>query len=117
MAEVTFAVRVGDGEYVPIGTDDNAPYRVFYDASQLQGDEDADALTFRAIVNDLSGHLAADQVVDVGVEFPEPAGPGDALRGRSTTTGPPATTAITPPATPTTSGACTCGATASTPPR
>ena len=28
LAEVTFAVRVGDGEYVPIGTDDNAPYRV-----------------------------------------------------------------------------------------
>jgi glycosidase len=73
-AEVTFAVRVGDGEYEPIGTDDNAPYRVFYDASDLRGQEDA-RLTFRAIVNDLSGHLAADQVVDVGVEFAEPSGP------------------------------------------
>ena len=79
MAEVTFAVREGDGDYVPIGTDDNAPYRVFYDASDLRGNEDT-TLSFRAIVNDLSGHLAADQVVDVGVEFAEPSGPGDAVR-------------------------------------
>ena len=73
-AEVTFAVREGDGDYVPIGTDDNAPYRVFYDASHLRGHEDT-RLSFRAIVNDLSGHLAADEVVNVGVEFPEPAAP------------------------------------------
>jgi len=73
-AEVTFAVRVGDGDYVPIGTDDNAPYRIFYDASRLRGQEDT-PLSFRAIVNDLSGHLAADEVVNVGVEFAEPGGP------------------------------------------
>ena len=72
LAEVTFAVRVGNGEYEPIGTDDNAPYRVFYDASHLQG-EPPTTLSFRAIVNDLSGHLAADEVVGVGVEFVEPA--------------------------------------------
>jgi glycosidase len=76
MAEVTFAVREGNGEYVPIGTDDNAPYRVFYDASHLRGDEDT-PLSFRAIVNDLSGHLAADEVVDIGVEFPEPTAPAN----------------------------------------
>ncbi len=74
MAEVTFAVREGDGEYVPIGTDDNAPYRVFYDASHLRGEEDT-TLSFRAIVNDLSGHLAADEVANVGVEFPAPQAP------------------------------------------
>jgi glycosidase len=73
-AEVTFAVRVGEGEYVPIGTDDNAPYRVFYDASHLRGQEET-TLDFRAIVNDLSGHLAADEVVNVGVEFAEPTAP------------------------------------------
>src|ERR687898_797057 len=73
-AEVTFAVREGDGDYVPVGTDDSPPYRVFYDASHLRGHEDT-RLSFRAIVNDLSGHLAADEVVDVGVEFPEPAAP------------------------------------------
>jgi hypothetical protein len=33
LAEVTFAAKVGDGPYVPIGTDDNPPYRVFWDAS------------------------------------------------------------------------------------
>ena len=74
-AEVTFAVREGSGDYVPIGTDDNPPYRVFYDASHLRGSEDT-RLSFRAIVNDLSGHLAADEVADVGVEFAEPAAPG-----------------------------------------
>ena len=74
-AEVTFAVREGDGDYVPIGTDDNAPYRVFYDASHLRGHRGT-RLSFRAIVNDLSGHLAADEVVNVGVEFAEPAPPG-----------------------------------------
>jgi glycosidase len=73
-AEVTFAVREGDGDYLPVGTDDSPPYRVFYDASHLRGHEDT-RLSFRAIVNDLSGHLAADEVVDVGVEFPEPAAP------------------------------------------
>jgi glycosidase len=71
-AEVTFAVREGSGDYVPIGADDNAPYRVFYDASDVP--EDA-RLSFRAIVNDLSGHLAADEVVNVGVEMAEPTGP------------------------------------------
>ncbi len=76
-AEVTFAVREGDGDYVPIGTDDNPPYRVFYDASHLRGQEGA-RLSFRAIVNDLSGHLASDEVTDVGVEFPEPPVPGSA---------------------------------------
>ena len=74
LAEVTFAVRIGDGEYEPIGTDDNPPYRVFYDASHLEGGPDT-PLSFRAIVNDLSGHLAADEVVNVGAEFPEPGGP------------------------------------------
>ncbi len=74
MAEVTFAVRVGDGDYEPIGTDDNAPYRVFYDAGHLEGTEGV-PLSFRAIVNDLSGNLAAAEVVNVKVEFPEPTGP------------------------------------------
>jgi glycosidase len=74
MAEVTFAVREGDGDYVPIGTDDNAPYRVFYDASHLRGHEDTQ-LSFRAIVNDLNGHLAADEVLGVGVEFRERTAP------------------------------------------
>ena len=47
LAEVTFAVREGDGDYVPIGTDDNAPYRVFFDAGDVPEDT---TLSFRAIV-------------------------------------------------------------------
>ena len=78
-AEVTFAVRVGDGEWTPIGTDDNAPYRVFYDATALR-DTPETPLAFRAIVNDVNGHLAADQVSNVAVEFPSPTGP--AIRRR-----------------------------------
>jgi len=74
MAEVTFAVKEGNGAWVPIGTDDNAPYRVYYDAGHLRGHEDT-PLAFRAIVNDLSGHIASAQVVDVGVEFPVKTGP------------------------------------------
>ena len=72
-AEVTFAVRVGAGEWTPIGTDDNAPYRVFYDASALR--DAPQPLTFRAIVNDLNGHLDADQVGNITADFPEPGGP------------------------------------------
>jgi glycosidase len=83
-AEVTFAVREGDGDWTPIGTDDNPPYRVFYDASHLRGPDgrsDGTRLSFRAIVNDMSGHLAADQVEDVGVDFARPpeAVPGHAV--------------------------------------
>ncbi len=36
-AEVTFAVKVNDGAYTPIGTDNNPPYRIFYDVSTLAG--------------------------------------------------------------------------------
>ncbi|NOK63758.1 MAG: pullulanase-type alpha-1,6-glucosidase [Chloroflexi bacterium AL-W] len=59
-AEVTFAVRVGDAEeYTVIGTDNNAPYRVFYDASDL---DTGTPLAFKAIVNDLSGNLNSTMV-------------------------------------------------------
>jgi len=53
-AEVTFAVKIGTGNYKVIGVDNNVPYRVFYDASALSK---GTRLTFKAIVNDLSGHL------------------------------------------------------------
>jgi hypothetical protein len=49
---VTFAVKVGDDpDWTVIGTDDNAPYRVFFDTSDLPA---GTPLTFRAIANDLS---------------------------------------------------------------
>ena len=53
-AEVSFAVKVGDGKFQPTGTDDNAPYRVFHDAGDL---EPGTPLTIRTVVNDLNGHL------------------------------------------------------------
>ena len=59
-AEVTFAVKVGDEEeYTVVGTDNNAPYRVFYDASDL---DVGTPLTFKAIANDLSGNLNSTMV-------------------------------------------------------
>jgi hypothetical protein len=53
-AEVSFAVKVGDGRFRPAGTDDSAPYRVFYDVGDI---EPGTTLTIKAVVNDLNGHL------------------------------------------------------------
>ena len=70
-AEVTFAVSVNGGDYSPIGTDDNPPYRVFYPVTDLPGGA---TVSFKAIVDDLSGNLNADKVTDIVpvVETPEP---------------------------------------------
>ncbi len=51
-AEVNFAVSVDGGAYEYLGTDGNAPYRIFYDVS---GYAPGTVLTFQAIVNDLNG--------------------------------------------------------------
>ena len=67
-AEITFAVSVAGGEYQVIGTDDNAPYRIFFDASALST---GTSLTFKAIVKDLAGNLNAAKV-SVTVGSPEP---------------------------------------------
>ncbi|MCB9157682.1 MAG: pullulanase-type alpha-1,6-glucosidase [Caldilineaceae bacterium] len=64
LAEVTFAVRVNGGDYARIGVDDNAPYRVFYDASGL---ESGAKLDFAAVVSDLNGHLNYAEVTDIQV--------------------------------------------------
>ncbi len=70
-AEVTFAASVNGGDYNPIGTDDNPPYRVFYPVTDLP---DGATVSFKAIVDDLSGNLNADKVTDIVpvVETPEP---------------------------------------------
>jgi pullulanase-type alpha-1,6-glucosidase len=73
-AEVTFAVSVDGAAYTPIGTDDNAPYRVFYDATGLEGVP----LSFKAIVNDLNGHVASATVANVVATVEEPPPPGAA---------------------------------------
>jgi hypothetical protein len=67
--EVTFAVKAGDGPYRIVGTDNNPPYRVFY---RLPDSPEDTRFTFKAVVNDLSGHLNAAMVENVGVTFEEP---------------------------------------------
>jgi hypothetical protein len=69
LVEVTFAVSVDGGAYEPIGTDDNPPYRVFHDVSSV---EPGAALEFKAIANDLSGHISSDKVAAVVASEPAP---------------------------------------------
>ncbi len=71
LAEVTFAVKVGGGDWEVIGVDTNAPYRVFYDVSALAV---GTGVTFRAIANDLNGHLMSATVsAVVGEAAPPPS--------------------------------------------
>ena len=56
-AQVTFAYRpVGVQEWSVLGTDDNAPYRVFHDVTGLP---DGTLLEYRAILQDHSGNVSA----------------------------------------------------------
>ncbi|MCO8271678.1 alpha-amylase family glycosyl hydrolase [Actinoplanes sp. TRM 88003] len=52
-AEVTFYARTGRGAWTPIGTDDNAPYRVFHDVSGLRA---GTTVEYKAVVLDNAGH-------------------------------------------------------------
>ena len=70
--EVTFAASVNGGDFEPIGTDDNAPYRIFYDVTGLP---DGATVSFKAIVDDLNGNLNADKVTDVLPVVQEPQPP------------------------------------------
>ncbi|MEJ2558697.1 MAG: alpha-amylase family glycosyl hydrolase, partial [Anaerolineae bacterium] len=74
-AEVTFAVSVDGGAYVPIGTDDNPPYRVFYDVTSLPAGA---SVSFKAIVDDLSEHLNSAKVTGILPVIQEPAPPPEA---------------------------------------
>ena len=69
-AEVTFAVSVDGGPYQVLGTDNNPPYRVFYEAFATP--EDA-KLSFAAVVDDLSGHYSSATVGGVGVSREQPS--------------------------------------------
>jgi|GEM_PF-52753 len=74
-AEVTFAVSVDGGAYVPIGTDDNPPYRVFYPVDALPA---GTSLSFKAIVDDLSGHINSAKVTGIQPVIQEPEPPPEA---------------------------------------
>ena len=72
-AQVTFAVRpVGTSSWRVLGTDDNAPYRVFDDVSGLAK---GTLLEYRAITKDSSGNVSAASSYGV-VGDPAPAGGG-----------------------------------------
>ena len=75
-AEVTFAASVNGGDYTPIGTDNNPPYRVFYDVTGLPAGA---TVSFKAIVNDLSGNpvgnLNAAKVTGILPMIQEPTPP------------------------------------------
>ena len=65
--EVTFQAKVGDGPWMPIGTDDNAPYRVFHDVSALPT---GTPLSYRAVVLDNRGHTRSSAVQSFTVPAP-----------------------------------------------
>ena len=69
--QVSFAVKVDDAEeWRYLGTDDNRPYRVFYDVSDL---EPGTRLTFKSVVLDSSGNTSSDTGTAV-VAPPPPEG-------------------------------------------
>ncbi|MGB5952575.1 MAG: pullulanase-type alpha-1,6-glucosidase [Ornithinimicrobium sp.] len=56
-AQVSFLVRpVGTSDWMPLGTDDNAPYRVFQDVSNIA---DGTLLEYRAVLKDADGNISA----------------------------------------------------------
>ncbi|GAB3520825.1 alpha-amylase family glycosyl hydrolase [Arthrobacter monumenti] len=65
--EVTFEAKVADGEWKPIGTDDNSPYQVFHDISGL---EPGMPIDYRAVVLDNAGHTSISQVEAADVPSP-----------------------------------------------
>ena len=57
--EVTFLARAGSGGWRPIGTDDNAPYRVFHDVADLAP---GTRVQYKAVVLDNAGHTRSSGV-------------------------------------------------------
>jgi hypothetical protein len=51
--EVTFYANVGDGKWMPVGTDDTRPYRVFHDISSIP---DGTTVGYKAVVLDNAGN-------------------------------------------------------------
>jgi alpha-amylase len=82
-AEVTFLARVGNGGWRSIGTDDNAPYRVFHDVADL---EPGTRVQYKAVVLDNAGHsrasaVRAGTVAPPAIELEAPTD-GGRVRGR-----------------------------------
>ncbi|WP_367650081.1 pullulanase-type alpha-1,6-glucosidase [Nocardioides sp. zg-1230] len=84
--QVTLAWRrAGADGWTPLGTDDNAPYRVFHDVSSLA---DGSLLEYRAVLRDSSGNLsAASTYAVVGDPETEPTPGGGGTGGPVTQPG------------------------------
>jgi glycosidase len=65
--EVTFEARVAGGRWQPVGTDDNAPYRVFHDVSSV---ESGTPVEYRAVVLDNGNHTRVSNTVRGRVPAP-----------------------------------------------
>ena len=82
-AEVTFLAKVGHGGWQDIGTDDNAPYRVFHDIADVAP---GTSIQYRAVVLDNAGHTRASNVARSTVSPPSITleAPNDGQRVRGT---------------------------------
>jgi glycosidase len=80
--EVSFEARAAGGQWRPIGTDDNAPYRVFHDTSSLAP---GTPVEYRAVVADNGGHTRSAPAVRARVPQPlltiEAPAEGGGVRG------------------------------------
>ena len=80
--EVTFLAKVGNGRWQDIGTDDNAPYRVFHDVSDVAP---GTRVRYRAVVLDNAGHTRSSAVARSTVAPPaitlEAPNEGQRVRG------------------------------------
>ena len=65
--EVTFYAKIGDDAWEPIGTDDNAPYRVFHDICDV---EPGTQVQYKAVVLDNAGHARESAVRTARVAKP-----------------------------------------------
>lgn len=72
--QASFAFRpVGTTQWQPLGTDDNAPYRVFHDVS---GMAKGTLIEYRTVVKDNAGHISASSTYGVVGDAPKPVGGG-----------------------------------------
>jgi hypothetical protein len=80
--EVTFYAQSGGGPWQPVGTDDNAPYQVFDDVSDLR---DGTTVKYKAVVLDNRGHSRPSATRSAVVPAPsvtiEVPGEGARVRG------------------------------------
>jgi hypothetical protein len=80
--EVTFLAKAGDGPWQDVGTDDNAPYRVFHDVSDIAP---GTTIQYRAVVLDNAHHTSSSAVRSSTVAAPaiilEAPNEGQRVRG------------------------------------